>query len=377
MILPEENNEQVTKAREPLTFDIFSKYRNELFGISIILIMMFHFFHAVIKYTPMGGRKYYISYIFCQAISSVGVEVFMFLSGMGLYFSFTKNKDTGAFFRKRFVRILVPYAIYGTIAWFITDMVVADKPFTRYLYDLSLFNFWVSGETRLWFISAIIVFYILFPLLYEVVVSKHYVINTGLLTAFLIIAMYVSNVEKHKYFKLTEIAVTRLPIFIFGILIGRLVFEKAKIKPFHIAIAAAAVALRIFSAVIGVKGKYGTLPEGLKTVNAHLSSILGNRLESSVFSVGFMAVCLVLLMLIKWKWLHGFLKAAGGMSLELYMAHVTVNGIIRTEGTLDICQPHIYLLSMVISVSAAVLLHIVSGAVISKINAPKAAPSAT
>jgi peptidoglycan/LPS O-acetylase OafA/YrhL len=74
-------------------------------------------------------------------LSSVGVEVFLFLSGMGLYFSYTKNKDTGAFLRKRFIRVLIPYLIYGSVIWFITDCVVNDRPITRYFYDLSLFSF--------------------------------------------------------------------------------------------------------------------------------------------------------------------------------------------------------------------------------------------
>ena len=363
-----ENNKQIKKEREHLTYFLLSKYRAELFGISIILIMMFHFFHAVIQYTKPGGRKYFYSYIFCQVISSVGVEVFLLLSGMGLYFSYTRNKDVGSFFRKRFVRVLIPYAMYGSVAWFITDIVVAHKPFTRFLFDFSLFSFWIGGNTRLWFISAIVVFYAFFPLFYEVVTSKHYKLNTLLLLAFLVLAMYVSDAEKHNTFKIAEIAVTRLPIFIFGILAGRLAYEKQRVKPWHIAVIVISLIVRVLSSVIAIIGKFDTLPDDLKGINKLFGSIIGNRMESSLFSLGFIAVCIALLALIKWKPLHSFLKTAGGVSLELYMTHVTVNGIIRAEGTLDICEPPVYLLSMVISVCAAVLLHIASGAVINKLT---------
>ena len=368
------SKEQETQTRTPLTFDIFSKYRSELFGISIILIMMFHYFHTIIKAIEPGSTKFLISYIYCRVLSSVGVEVFLFLSGMGLYFSYTKNKDTGAFLRKRFIRVLIPYLIYGTVIWFITDCVVNDRPITRYFYDLSLFSFWISGEKRLWFISAIVIFYIFFPLFYELVTSKHSTLNTGLFILLLIGAMYVSGVEKPKQFDLTEIALTRLPIFIFGIYIGKMVYDKAKIKPWHIAVAVCTVLLRAFDAFIGIRAKLGSpLPGALKTANRYFTSTLGNRMESSAFSIGFMALCIALLMLIKWKPLHSFLKSAGGLSLELYMTHVTINGILKSAG-LDLCSLPVYLLSMVISVSLAILLHLVSDIVIKRITRP-AAPS--
>ena len=355
------------REREPLTYHLLSKYRGELFGISIILIMMFHYFHAVIKLMHPGSRRYFYSYIFCQIISSVGVEVFIFLSGMGLYFSYTKNKDIGAFFRKRFIRIFVPYLMYGTVIWFITDIIVAGKTFTRYIYDLSLFSFWVSGETRLWFIGAIAVFYVFFPLFYEVVTSKGYKRNTFLLIAFLILAMYVSDTEKHGSFKINEIAVTRLPIFILGVFIGRLAFEKARVKPWHIAVMAFTIALRLFSGIVAIIGKFDTLEGALKQINKQFAAVMGNRMESSLFAIGFMAVCIALLALIRWKPLHSFLISAGGISLELYMTHVTINGIFRTAG-LELFDPLVYLVGLAISVPLAILLHMASGAVIKKLT---------
>lgn len=371
-IKEQKENETVVQNKEPLTFFVFSKYRNELFGIAIIAIMVFHYFNVVVKYIKPGGRKYFYSYLFCKGIGSIGVEVFMFLSGMGLYFSYTKGKDIGKFFRKRFVRILVPYAMYGTVMWFILDLVLKDHKFERYLYDLSLFSFWMSGEKRLWFISAIIVFYVFFPLFYEIVTSKNYRLNTALFLIFYYISIFVAQMDKPKYFRLTEIATTRLPIFVIGIFIGRLVYEKAPIKKWHIAVAAAAVAMRVFFFIIGVQGKFYTLDNSLlKSINRFAGSTNGKRVDSTVFSIGFMAVCIAIVALIKWKPLHSFLKMTGSVSLELYVTHVTMIGVITLEGSLDICQPHIYLLTMVISVSAAILLHITSNAVINKLTAPK------
>lgn len=375
----EQTTEQTTEPkesiREKLTFFVFSKYRGELFGISILFIMAFHYFHTVVNVRTKTQDHYYSSYLFCRAFGSIGVEVFLFLSGMGLYFSYTKRKDISAFFRKRYVRILIPYAMYASIAWFISDLVVTDHKFTRYLYDLSLTSFWINGEKRLWFISAIVVFYVFFPLFYEIVTSKHYKINTALIIAFLVGVLYLAHEEKPKSFAVTEIATTRLPIFVFGVFIGRLVFEKAPIKKWHIAAAAATVMMRAVVFILGVKNKFGGLDnKTLKFINDAADSAVGKRMESSLASIGFMAVCIAVLALIKWQPLHSFLKTVGSVSLELYMTHVTVNGIIASEGSLDICEPPVYLLSIVISVSAAIVLHISSTAVINKLT-KKPAPA--
>lgn len=97
-----------------------SKYREELFGISILMIMFFHFCGPHIEYYSSSVDGSFILTLerrFNTYIGSIGVEIFVFLSGMGLYYSFSKNDDMRQFFKKRFKRILIPYLYVGTIFW--------------------------------------------------------------------------------------------------------------------------------------------------------------------------------------------------------------------------------------------------------------------
>ncbi len=72
-----------------------SRYRDELFGVSILLIVLFHYSEEVFVALNYAWAAYY------GAVSSVGVEIFVFLSGMGLYYSFARNSNVREFLAKR------------------------------------------------------------------------------------------------------------------------------------------------------------------------------------------------------------------------------------------------------------------------------------
>ena len=78
-------------------FSDFSKKRSQLMGISMLLIMIFHCgLYLNSRYTP-----------FCV----VGVEFFLVISAIGLFFSLSKNQDKLSFYKKRVLRILPTYLI--------------------------------------------------------------------------------------------------------------------------------------------------------------------------------------------------------------------------------------------------------------------------
>ena len=82
---------------EFINFKDISRYRSELMGWSILWIMMLHFTFNQIK--PLG---------FIAQYGFAGVDIFIFVSGFGLFFSLDKNDDLITFYRKRLLRIF-PY----------------------------------------------------------------------------------------------------------------------------------------------------------------------------------------------------------------------------------------------------------------------------
>ena len=61
-----------------------SKYRKELMGFSALLILVCHAY-AYIDLPPLLG--------YVLSIGNIGVDCFLFLSGMGLWYSLSKSKS--------------------------------------------------------------------------------------------------------------------------------------------------------------------------------------------------------------------------------------------------------------------------------------------
>ena len=93
-----------------------SRYRGELMGIAILLIMFSHnsmdfpgFFHNINSGLRMLGQ--------------VGVDIFFFLSGFGCFYSLTKDNDPISFYKKRVGRLLPAFLsvvfLYGLYSVFV------------------------------------------------------------------------------------------------------------------------------------------------------------------------------------------------------------------------------------------------------------------
>lgn len=80
-------------------WSIFSKNRSSIYGVAIISIIIYHYFEDVAALNLTGGLRQ-ICQLYNTFISSVGVEFFVFLSGVGLYFSLEKDSNTLHFLPK-------------------------------------------------------------------------------------------------------------------------------------------------------------------------------------------------------------------------------------------------------------------------------------
>ena len=72
-----------------INYNDISAYRSELMGWSILWIMMLHFTFNQIK--PLG---------FIAQYGFAGVDIFLFVSGFGLFYSLDKDDNLVSFYRK-------------------------------------------------------------------------------------------------------------------------------------------------------------------------------------------------------------------------------------------------------------------------------------
>ena len=84
--------------------------------------------------------------IYNLALGSSGVEIFLFLSGMGLFYSLSGDPRLSEFYRKRLTRILPAYLVLGGAGWLILDILLRKTGWLRFLLDFSTLSFWTEGE---------------------------------------------------------------------------------------------------------------------------------------------------------------------------------------------------------------------------------------
>ncbi len=157
---------------------------------------------------------------------TVGVDIFLFLSGVGLYYSYTKNRlPYFSFEKKRLLRILPMYCLIGGLTYLFYDILIQHFSAWRFLSDFFFLSWPLRGSTRYWYILIIIVFYLLFPLFYRMIHEQ----NIHLLSLLLFCLLWWFAGEtlclKIASAATFRLAVSRLPIFLFGIYCGRLVYQ--------------------------------------------------------------------------------------------------------------------------------------------------------
>ena len=82
---------------QTLDYSVLSRRRNDLFGISIVSIVIFHY----CLLSKLGAAKVFVAFVGC-----VGVPIFLILSGMGLFLSLCTNqiKPINKIFESPFVK---------------------------------------------------------------------------------------------------------------------------------------------------------------------------------------------------------------------------------------------------------------------------------
>ena len=298
-----------------------SKYRGAIFGLSILGIILFHFFNDVLDWRRQDA-VYRVAELYYNLFGSIGVELFVFLSGVGLYFSLSKNPDIFSFYRRRFRRVLIPYLIWGVFYWFVRDILVTREGFVRFILDLSTLSFWLEGKRSVWFIAFIIAVYAVFPLLFRIlncsVKGKQHAGAACLMLCVAWVAFCcLLSAAAPEFYQNTEVALSRVPIFVIGTWYGKRIRNG---EDFSLADHILAVA-------------------GLIPITVHLMSQYGifgidadvhNRFLACLFTIPLVFLLCGMMNLIHSAKFEKALSFVGMYSLELYITHVGIRELLIT-----------------------------------------------
>ena len=357
-----ENNNMVKKLNlRTNDLSIISKYRGVLFGVSILSIIIFHFFNGTLKHRS-HDLIYHFGFAYNDVFGSIGVEIFLFLSGLGLYYSLTKNSDIKTFYSRRFERVAIPYFIWGTLYWILADIVIKKESFTQLCSDFSFYTFWFKGKQVFWFIAYILLAYAFFPLLYKLINLKvngreiSGIICIALCAVCYIVLFWLSNAHPH-FYKNTEIALGRIPVFIIGTWYGKRVYYKEKFGLPDVLLALSGFFL-ILARIFTKKSDYFK----------EIGLVVDKRVAPCYFAITLIFIFCLVFELLNSERVNKGAILVGSYSLELFMTHVCIKSLFV------LCNIKTYRISvfiwyMAVSVACSYVLHIATEKIRNVLNA--------
>lgn len=201
-------------------------------GVSILWVMLFHA-HSRIVSNPLLA--------FIQDVGFGGVDIFYFLSGLGIYYAY--KGDIKDFYKRRLKRIL-PYYLPLVIAYSLYMYSINYISGVTVFTNIFLLSFWLNlPGTFDWYIPSLLFLYFISPLLLHFF-KKNRTLLTIIILLFTSIVYFlcVDTVVNHLL-----IVFLRLPVFFGGMWLGYCIKEKGGLE-----IKGVGVVLLLISLVIGV-----------------------------------------------------------------------------------------------------------------------------
>lgn len=176
-------------------------------GVAMIMIVLFHVSQTLNSDDVIGKL---FNYVFGEGW--VGVDVFFLLSTFGLCYSYNNN-SLSHFYKRRIFRLipLYPLALIIGIVGNNLDISHALWTFFCQLTGIALFTPVVD---LLWFLEALVLLYLFFPLFYKVCKFVH---SHGI-WCFLLVCVFtsLSLIFINNYW--IQISVKRIPVMMLGVL---------------------------------------------------------------------------------------------------------------------------------------------------------------
>lgn len=277
-----------------------SRYRGELMGAAMLFVILFHV--SLSRDDPFYGLR---------RCGNVGVDMFLFLSGVGLWFAWTKQPSVRTFYRRRLLRILPTWLLVAGV--FYGADYLGQRRFSSNLIDLIgdvtvNWDFWLHDELTFWYVPAIMMLYLFAPH-YMRLITRHPVYRwlPLLMVVWCVMVQWVLPI--HRAVGHIEIFWSRVPIFFIGINMGRSVKEQRTLEGSALWLLLLAFAMTFGASVYLEQVSHGRFPLFVERMLYIPFTVTGVLLLNYVFSR--LPQCV-----------NRFLRLVGALSLEVYLLHV-------------------------------------------------------
>ena len=209
-------------------YNFISKARSFLMGLAALWVMAYH--SGIGFHLKDGSGISHVLYILgyeayvIKSAGQIGVDIFLFVSAIGLYYSVCRDDDVPSFYRRRFKRILPEYLIVFLI-WY---LFFTKEGAVSLLKKITGIAFLSEGYLDNWYFVLLFFLYLIYPLHFSL--KKKYGKKADLCAIVVsIVISFALSKTAPSFFEHTEIALRRLPVFFAGSLIADDVYRKKEI----------------------------------------------------------------------------------------------------------------------------------------------------
>ncbi|MDE6024939.1 MAG: acyltransferase [Lachnospiraceae bacterium] len=190
---------------EDIKIKDMGKYRSVWMGIAMIWIVVYH--SQLHLSNPV--------LLFVKKIGYGGVDIFLFAAGLGSYYSYLKDHSPLDYLRRRIIR-LAPVYVPFILVWLIVKLVFYEMSIFKIIgnfFGIQGFSY-VGGEFN-WYLTVIIICYLLTPYLASFIEQNKMGKNVILILFLLLISTVFWNDRR------MIISITRLPIYALGMIFAK------------------------------------------------------------------------------------------------------------------------------------------------------------
>lgn len=271
---------------------ITSRFRTEIMGLAMLSIMLFHqCFTNIPPFNIFHNFGYW------------GVDIFLFLSGMGLIDSLNKN-TLKEYYKRRLKRIIPSCLLCGTTKYLLFTLFYSSL---FILKDGLNIGIWSIASLDLWYIHTIIILYLISPFLLKSL-NKHECLTIGII----IILFFINGLllrpnvgfDWLSPIGIVSWTIERLPVFTLGMLTS--IKKRTTNREL------------LYSALFFILAIALVL---LEKTHYSFYSIRAYMLFSLTLGMLFFIVFCISILIILPTYIKKFLLFLGTYSLELYLVH--------------------------------------------------------
>lgn len=208
-----------------LCYEDVSRYRTQIMGFAALCIMIHHMgLYCQLQVFPWNQ---------IPSLLNIGVELFLFVSGVGLYYAYSKSDVRfHQYYGKRVLNVYVPYLIIF-LPFALLDAFLAGSSVSGFFLSWTGISYWYTATHLNWYVYWTMLLYLLYPLLFRFLSKHDGIKNTFFLCSVLLtnLALCVGlSVWAPLFFESKEIGVSRIAVFVLGCWFGKKVYEKQPIR---------------------------------------------------------------------------------------------------------------------------------------------------